>query len=401
MERKIEIVQMNEEQYEASIALSQFAFQYVKSSEEIQRTKEQYRIEPAIRWAALVDGQLAAQATVLELHTYIGGSKFAMGGVAGVATWPEHRRQGLVARLLVHTLEEMRNRGQSVSFLHPFAFAFYRKFGWETYTEFKSYTIRTDQLPARQAIPGRIERVSIDDSVHTIGQLYETYASKYNGTLARTDLWWEYRVNKRKPGQTAVYYDAQNSPQGYIRYEVKNSQMTVHEFVHLNEEARNALWSFIAQHDSMIERVSITVPSDDLLPFLLNNPRIQHETIPYFMARIVDAAAFVEQYHFDEDDCEDQIAITIKDEHAPWNNGSYMLTIEKSGKASLVSYGSPTPNNGNGSIELGIGTLTTLLLGYVSTLQLYQYGRVQGEESIIKRLQKRIPERTTYLADFF
>lgn len=401
MEQKLEIVQMNEKQYDASIALSQFAFQYVRSPEEIERTKQQFLAEPAVKWAAIVDGQFAAQAAVLDLHTYIGGTRFAMGGVAGVATWPEYRRQGLVAKLLVHALEQMKNKGQSISFLHPFAFAFYRKFGWETYTEYKSYTIRTDQLPARQPIPGRIERVSIDDSYHTIGQLYETYASKYNGTLARTEQWWEYRVNKRKPGQTAVYYDEQGTLQGYIRYEVKASQMTIHELVHLNEEARRALWSFIAQHDSMIERVTITVPSDDLLPFMLDNPRIQHETIPYFMARIVDVVAFTEQYRFDEADDEDHIPITIKDGHAQWNNGNYMLSIAKSGKASLVPYESSVSNNGQSSVELGIGTITTILLGYMSAVQLYQYGRVQGEESIIKRLQKRIPERNTYLADFF
>lgn len=401
MERKIVIVQMKEELYDASIALSQFAFQYVRSPEEIERTKQQFLAEPAVKWAAIVDGKFAAQAAVFDLHTYIGGKRFAMGGVAGVATWPEYRRQGLVAKLLVHALEGMKDRGQSISFLHPFAFAFYRKFGWETYTEYKSYTIRIDQLPARQPINGRIERVSMEVSASVIGQLYEAYASKYNGTLARSELWWDYRVNKRKPGQTAVYYDNADKPQGYIRYEVKNSQMTIHELVYLNEEARSSLWSFIAQHDSMIERVTITAPSDDQLPFLLDNPRIQQETIPYFMARIVDVAAFVEQYSFEAADYEDHIVIAIKDEHAPWNNGLYMLGIAESGKASLAPYEYSAANNGQNSVELSIGTLTTILLGYMNILHLYQYGRVQGDESIINRLQNRIPERNTYLMDFF
>ncbi|TKH33755.1 GNAT family N-acetyltransferase, partial [Paenibacillus polymyxa] len=40
---------------------------------------------------------------------------------------------GMVSRLLTHALEEMKTAGQSLSFLHPFSFAFYRKFGWETY----------------------------------------------------------------------------------------------------------------------------------------------------------------------------------------------------------------------------------------------------------------------------
>lgn len=397
MAKVVEIKHMGMEQFNESVALSQFSFQYVKSAAELEESREQFAIEPAVRYAAYVDYQFAAQATVLELQTYIGGKAFAMGGLAGVATWPEHRRQGLVAKLLIQSLQEMKEKGQVISFLHPFAFDFYRKFGWETYTEYKAYTIKSELLPARIAYEGHIERFSGNYSL--LSDIYKEYASRYNGSLVRTEIWWKCRISKRKPGQIALYYNKSGDTRGYVIYEVKNKRLSVHELIYLNEETRAALWSFIAQHDSMIDDVTITVPSDDQLPYQLPNPRIKQEVIPYFMARIVDAEAFVDFYDFNTSNGDDQIPILISDGHAPWNNGCYILLIEASGKAALRRLNENQKIDG--AIKLDIGSFTTLLLGYLRPVQLAQMGRIDGNMAFIKRLQDRIPERITYLLDFF
>src|SRR5690606_40607540 len=62
--------------------------------------------------------------SLLPLEVWIGGRKLAMGGVAGVASWPDARRQGGVRRLLQHAFGRMRENGQSLSMLAPFSFAF-------------------------------------------------------------------------------------------------------------------------------------------------------------------------------------------------------------------------------------------------------------------------------------
>jgi predicted acetyltransferase len=291
----------------------------------------------------------------------------------------------------------MKAKGQVISFLHPFAFGFYRKFGWETYTEHKAYTIKSELLPARSPYEGRIERFSGKYSL--LNDIYQAYASKYNGSLVRTELWWKYRISRRKPGQIALYYDKSGEARGYLIYEVKNKRLTVHELIYLNEESRAALWSFIAQHDSMIEDVTITVPSDDLLPFQLPNPRIGQEIIPYFMARIVDAEAFIDGYDFNFSSGDDHIPIQLSDEHAPWNNGSYLLQIDASGKASLCRL--DENHRIEDAIKLDIGSFTTMLLGYLRPVQLAHLARIVGDMAVIKRLQDRIPERITYLPDFF
>lgn len=404
MEQEVRIGRLGIDRFEESMELSQFAFQYVRSKQELEDTKKKLEDEPADRWAAYVDESLAAQAGVLELQTYIAGKPFAMGGLAGVATWPEYRRQGLVGKLLLHALAAMKEKGQTVSFLHPFAFGFYRKFGWETYTEHKKYTLQSNQLPPRLTSPGRIERVSDNELVRDV---YETYASRYNGTLKRDEKWWKYRINVKMPSKMVVYRDAVGVAQGYLIYSVANKELNVKELVHLNDEAREALWSFIAQHDSMIDKVTLNAPIDDNLTDHLADPRIKQEIVSYFMARIVDLKGFIEQYPFLPNTSSIRLTLEVADEQLPWNQGSFELAIDESGQASLTQLSQDegtrqaSPKRETNGIRIGIGALTMLMLSYRSGTELSGSKRINGSTESINRLQARIPERTTYLPDFF
>lgn len=378
----IEIRPLNSNEFEDSLELSQFAFQYEVAPDQIEVIKERQELEPAQRIGGFSDGKLAAQLTILELQTYIGGKAFAMGGIAGVATWPEYRRQGLVSQLLKHSLQQMREKGQTISYLHPFAVGFYRKFGWELFTDNKKYKINTALLPARSTYNGTIARQPIDDPL--LAGLYDTYAKQYNGPLVRTEAWWKYRVKNPKKGHAAVYYGVDTAPQGYVFYEVKNRILHIHELIALTEEARQGLWSYLAQHDSMIDHAEITVAVDDQLAYLLPNPRIQIEIQPYFMARIVDAAAFLEQYTF-LSGIEETILLDIKDEHAPWNNGLIELHLSSDGSASVTAV-QEAEIVGSTSISITIGTLSAILLGYRRPAELSRYEKITGDSSAVARL---------------
>lgn len=384
------------EQFEDMIELSQFAFQYEIPAANLEESRERFEHEETDRWGIYVEGKLAAQLAVLDLYTFIGGKRFAMGGIAGVSTWPEYRRQGLVAELLHHTLQQMKEKGQTLSFLHPFLISFYRKFGWEVYTDLKTYRIDTGLLPARTAYNGTMKRVEL--SYELLNPVYNEYAKRVNGALDRSEAWWNYRISSRKKGQTVVYYDTAGDPQGYVIYEVKNRELFVHEFIDLTEEARRALWSFLGQHDSMIDQLVIKAAADDGLAYLLHNPRIKQEIEPYFMARIVDAEAFLKEYPFAEGSEASAFVLDIQDEHAPWNEGKYEVRIAADGTANVQRLSGET--NGE-PIRTGIGALAAMLTGYKRPTELLRYGHLQGESRQVEQLERRIPVRTTFLPDFF
>ncbi|MDB5084042.1 MAG: family N-acetyltransferase, partial [Bacilli bacterium] len=239
-------------------ALDQFAFQFELTESALAERRE--RVTPANMIGHFVDDRLAAKMTILPLQTLINGAAFLMGGIASVATWPEYRRQGMVAKLLRQALSDMRENAQAISFLHPFSFAFYRKYGWETYVEYKKYTIEVAGLPAVQKTAGFVKR---DQNWQTLNEVYNTYAIAFNGMLMRDEEWWQKRIFTSKKGQSAVCYNAAGQACGYLLYDIKNHEMTIHEMVFLDEQARGTLWAFIRNHDSMMSQVILKAPSND------------------------------------------------------------------------------------------------------------------------------------------
>ncbi|MFB5678980.1 enhanced intracellular survival protein Eis [Paenibacillus terreus] len=389
----MEIRQLRHEDFEASTELSQYAFQYTLSPAELEEQKKKFKPEQV--WGVFDSEELNAKLTLLPLQVYLHGKQFAMGGIAGVATWPEKRRGGLVSRLLKHALEQMKLSGQTVSFLHPFSFPFYRKFGWEIFIEHKKYTVPVDKFPSKTAIEGTIKR-NIRDT-EQLNKVYQQYAQKFNGTLVRDMEWWENRV-LNKDTQTAVFYAENGAPEGYVFYKVQNKELSCDEFVYLTEQARRALWTYFANHDSMVEKGTFSfIPANDSLPYLLADPRIKQEIIPYFMGRIVDVPAFVEQFPFQSSAQGAEITLALTDTHAPWNEGIWRLSVSSQGEGKLE----PVRGNTEAQLQCDIAALSAMLIGYKRPQELFRWGRLTGSAEAAYMLELVVPSAQTFLMDFF
>lgn len=390
----MEIRQLHPEEFDDSMNLSEYAFQYKLPSEKRAKAKE--RFKPERVWGAFEEGNLEAKLTLLPLQVYIQGRVVPMGGIAGVATWPENRRQGHVAKLLTHTLETMNKAGQTLSFLHPFLIPFYRKFGFEIYCEYKKYTIPVAKFPKKTDIEGKVRR-NVED-IEILDHLYNKFAMRYNGTLKRDNDWWKNSVLDDE-GQNAVFYSALGVPEGYVLYRVENRELVIDEFIYMNEQARQGLWTFLANHDSMVTGAKLKlVPSDDILPFLLPDPRIEQENYPYFMGRIVNAKALIESYTFREHSSGKKQVIRIEDKYAPWNHGLWEWSISTEGAGTFTQL---DEERTEADLSCDIGTLTALMLGYKRPAEMARYGRLTGKQAALDWLEEIIPQAQTALFDYF
>jgi predicted acetyltransferase len=391
-----EIRWLTEHDYEESFLLSQYAFQYKLTEEEKEAKKRLMKMQEI--WGDFEENRLAAKIHLIPLAVFIHGKEFKMGGVAGVATWPEYRRKGKVSALLKVALDEMRKKEQTVSFLHPFQFDFYRRFGWELFACYKKLTIENKNLVFLPRTNGTIERVAKEHIFTTLNPIYETFCSQYNGMLKRTEVWWEDKV-LTKDMHAVIYANEQNKKMGYMLYEMKNRQMNVQEIIVLDEEARRGLWNFICQHDSMADKVTIITSPDDPLPYLLYNPRITQEIHPYFMGRIVDLERFLQKYPFKI--IGETVFLHIYDEFAPWNTGIYQLSEEgvkvfrKEREKGVCVH---PPKRG---LQLDINTAASLFLGYERPLAFYNMGKIKGNKEEAERLEAMIPPRKAFFIDFF
>lgn len=387
------IRQLSEADYDAIFELSQFAFQYKLSAEELEKKKQEANRH--VIWGWMEQERLAAKVHLIPLACYIHGKIFEMGGISSVATWPEYRRKGMVQRLLKHALEYMRRNGQLISFLHPFYFPFYRKYGWEHCFTDKHYIIPMERLKRKWDGTGYVERSKEDiPLLHTI---YTDYAQAFNGMMIRDRTWWEQRV-LRENVQIAVAYNEEKQPEGYIIYDVKKEVMNVKEIAYTTINGWKLLLQFIANHDSMAKKVEMIVPESDKLFFLLDEPRFEQKVTPYFMARIVDVFAFLKEYPFAACGQSFTLKLNIEDAFLPDNSGIYYL--EHTGEKTNVTFKQekvPTTE----TIYCTVQQLAATLIGNNRPNEMTRLGLINGNKEDIYKLDMLIPNKQPYLMDFF
>ncbi len=392
----MKIRKLLKEEVDYSISMSEFAFQLELTDEQRQLRREM--IVPDETWVVEENGEISSKVTILPFKTYIQGEEFAMGGISGVVTWPEQRRGGLVKTLLKKSLEEMREKGQTISFLFPFSIPFYRKFGWELFADKKHVTVKKEQLPRFPKRSGSIRRVSKDYEL--LSSIYEKFAPNYNGMLVRDEKWWTKRLIPNMKGQQAVYFDNAGEAQGYIFYDVKQRNMKIYELIYLTADAWKSLWHFISDHDSMVEKVEYTTSASDPTLFFLNNPLVEQKVEPYFMARIVDVKPFLSRYPFQLSEGE-TIVLHVKDEFCEWNNGTYFVTNSEVKFFDQAKEGASCTHPPKRGISCTIQQLSAMLLTYQKPSTLLEFGEMMGNDVEVALFEKVIPCKNSAFYDFF
>ncbi len=395
------IRKMNRDEMDEVLALSQFAFQYTLTDDEKEERLERLSYEEI--WGLIADGRLASKLHVLDLEIYLAGKRWKMGGIAAVATWPEYRRGGFVEDLLQSSLKRLKETGYAISMLHPFKFEFYRRYGWETFVQYKKYKIDMDRFSPFKKMDGFVERTG--RKVHLLNSIYNQYAVNYNGMLLRTEQWWNTRVFTKNNDQAAVYYRADGTPGGYVLYYIKEEKMTIHEMVHLDHESLLGLLAFIRQHDSMAESVEVPLPDAQEFSFLFENPRMSIETKPYFMARIVDAGKVLEDYPFRIPSGKGNLFLHVSDGFAEWNEATFQIGYD-TGSLNMAAHkktgtGSSCTHLPRRGLTLDIQTLAAVLFGYQQPSFLYETGRILGPENDVALLEEMLPKYTPFFNDFF
>jgi predicted acetyltransferase len=340
------------------------------------------------------EDKLISQAAVYPLQVRIFNQTYSMGGLTGVGTYPEYANQGLMHKLLYQSLENMKSRGQSISFLYPYSIPYYRRKGWEIISDKITYEIDDYQLPKNKPVPGEIERVTVDSE--QVKQAYERFALQTHGALLRSDLLWnEYWLWDSDDIMAALYYNTDEQPDGYVLYRISEEIFHIKDMIFINEEARSGLWNFISAHFSMISKVKGNTYTDEPLAFLLEDADIKETISPYYMARIVDFKPFIAQYPFKPDILDREWTFMLDDPMLSWNQGVFKLKISPEGKGEVVRVSEKCGD------KIDIQTMVTMLLGYKRPSYLYKIGRISCTSETIDMLEDAIEQHTPYFSDYF
>lgn len=385
-------------------ALLQYAFQ-VTSMELLQSGWEEDEIKHAKRpilKKAYVLGwfykeQLASMIVVYRMQVNIQDNIMPMGGITGVATYPEYMGRGLIHALMRRVINYMHEQELYISFLCPYSIPFYRGMGWEIASDKLSFTIKDTQLPKKHPVDGMVERVELDsEDFHNV---HEYFSLQTHGALIRDEIAWdEYWRWDNEDMVVAVYYNKEHRPLGYVVYYIANEIFHIKEMVYLNIEANYGLWNYISAHFSMITQVQGDNYSGETMAYLFEDSEITESISPYIMGRIVDVQRFLEEYPFQQMPDDFKIQFRVSDPMAVWNNGDFQL-FWRDGEShcELAEEDAPDVN----LVELDINTLTTMLMGYKRPTYLYNHEKLQTEYYMLTWLERLIPAEKPYFSDYY
>src|SRR5690606_13968232 len=150
-----------------------------------QRTLQSLGWRMPYSLGAFVGGRLRSMSFMFPLAAWVGGRKTTVAGLSGVATAPEARRQGLVARSLRRWFALLHDQGIGWSAEHPFDPTFYARLGYQTVPNGHTLELPPARLRAStRAGPGRSEGIVAEpvgaEAVADMARVHAAFASRFS-----------------------------------------------------------------------------------------------------------------------------------------------------------------------------------------------------------------------------
>lgn len=353
------------------------------------------RYEHALTYGLKEDGRIVSGLYSLPFTASFHGASYKMNGIGDVMSAPEFSGRGGASTMMTAALTDMYNDGVTLSYLAPFAYSYYRRFGYEQVFEHAVAKVASRDIPRFKAASegGQLTRGNLKSQLDAIKPVYAASAQKQRGGIDREDWWWDYLCVKND-WDAATYRNADGEVTGYLIYQRGNGKMIVKEIIANTPIAQQQLLAFVLKHANTYQELIYEAPSRDYLGDYFPDPYSLNVTIePYMMARIVNLADFVAKYplHLADDL---KVTVTIADDVLPQNAGTWQFSVQD-GQLQM------TAATDDQAVQLTIQQLTKILFGAQKATVLQQRGQIQATVDQATILDKMQPKQTPALVDYF
>ena len=357
------------------------AVKYVFAVSSTDPVPEEEALKPEWTTAAFHKGKIVATSGGYPFIMRLNGKPMHVDGLTAVGTEPGFRRRGLVREMVTRRLHEVHeHQQQSASILWASFGAIYQRFGYglgSSHT-FCKFDPRYAAFQFRHEVPGYVRIVNAEEGEPLIRKLYREFIEDRTLELERDDdVWWTNHFGtKKRRSYCAIYFNANDEPEGYISYNTSNlepspeegpdQKLFARDFIYLNIQAYRALWEFIREHD-LVGRVEMPMPVDDPAMNMLLEPRALRLTLSDgIWFRIVDAAQALTQRDYSRPG---NVVLEIRnDPECPWNERRYEL--ETDGETTEVAETNKSPQ-----LTISPNGLASLMSGNASLSELNRIGR--------------------------
>lgn len=367
-------------------------FGHEPRDEDLDRSRRTAEYE---RWLAArgADGQIVGTSGAYSFEISLPGGRSApCGGVTVVSVRADHRRRGLLTRMMTQLLEDSAERGEPFSALWASESPIYGRYGFGPAVP--TYDLRVERVHARLRHQGPVRDVRLvprDEAIARFPELHEAFRKQRAGVMHRSAAWWdrvlddpEHRRDGGGPRLHALLPD-----RGFATYRLKTTwtddapdgEVQVHDLVATDADALAALWRFLLDVDLAARLTASFLPADDPVVHLLEDPqRASFRRSMALYLRIVDVEAAVAARTFAG---EDSVVLGIEDPLRPANAGRWRLSVG-SGQGRLE------PTDAEVELHLDVEALSTVFLSGVRTTQLVLAGRVAGDQAAAARLDRML-----------
>ena len=392
-----EVKKMSAADIEAMYDLVTYAFHSERTPQRRARFEE--IAQHSNNYGFFMGGELTSQVMATPFQVKIFGQPYKMAGIGYVASYPEFRGSGGISTIMKTMLQELAKQEVALSYLAPFSYPFYRKYGYEQVFEQAEITIKAAEWPHVKRVDGTIRRVGWEIGKTAVKNIYGQVKKVRHGGLKREDWWFDYALNRNPKDHLAIYQTPEGVDEGYVKYRIEGSRFEIVEWNYLSKQAFQALAGFIGSHNGAVATFHWVIGyGGHDLNYLLPTPSATVKILPYMMARIVNLTTFLRSYPFQAGTSE-RFYLSITDEYGPWNQGLWQLDISSQGNSSFKKITAETEQLAD--IDASIQTWTQWLMGYRSGEELDFYGRLSGNKEAIAALAKRINQRQPILEDYF
>lgn len=310
------------------------------------------------------------------------GGTVAAGHVTMVSVDPAFTRRGILTRMMLRQLADIRALGEPIAVLWASEGRIYQRFGYGLASRRIAFDIERE-VRFREAPPsGGLRTVVPTDVVAELSKVYDQVHAERVGWSSREGVWWEHLLNdlpKRRRGATAlraVLHEGDGGVDGYALWRVRGDwgtngpagEVMVREVVAATTEAYRSLWHYLLSVDLTRTTTMWLGAVDEPLLYLVDEPRRLGARLgDGLWVRLVDvpAALAARRYAAPVD-----VVIEVDDPVLGENTGRWHLTGGPSGAQCR-------PADREADLRCEIGALGAAYLGDASLATLAAAERVR------------------------
>lgn len=388
-----EVRPLAEADIDAAVAMRSFA-QWGKNDE---AHKRRFAVNVPRTLGSYAGGELAAVASMLEFETYVGGVTTTIGGLAGVATAPQHRRRGHVAALLRAWFERLHERDIGLSGDFPFDPTFYARYGYQTISNYGTFDMPIERLPS-----GSHDAAAIGpDRFDEVRAIHAAYASRFSLPLTRKDTTRDYWQVITAPFWRDQPYDVFLLDGAYVVIGIDESEagptfpkVIVRDYGYSSPQGRSSLLAFLADLAGQVVRVRIHLAHGDPLLAMWNATYVT-ETHCY-QVRIVDLERALAALRAER---ESSFTLQLSDPDCPWNDGVFAVELSPGGCVARRLPGAAPGASRGPHVAMGVAACAAVLFGATDPGSALATGLAEGDLQPLVDLSRLLAAHPSYIPE--